>query len=120
MRSPAHDPHLLASRGGGCVSVSRGHQPAEGFGLGRGDSFVVQLGVEVRRVDGTSELPVGQQHRGDDQTEEQRDECRPAEAAQLKPCSSLALTVVAPRKDATRAWAARRVPVRCRIPTTLS
>ncbi len=110
----AHDPHALrVGPAEVVVPVSRRDQPAEGLGLGLGDGFIVQLGVEVRCIDGKSEIPVGKQHRGDDQTEEKRDECRPAEAVE-----ALALTVVAPRKDATRAWAARRVPVRCRIPVT--
>ena len=113
----AHDPDALRVRSAQVViAAGGGHQPAEGVGLSLGDRLVVQLCVEVRRIDGESELPVGQQYRGDDQAKQQRDERRPAEAVQ-----TLGLDGRGANNDATRTWAARRVPVRWRIPvTTLS
>jgi hypothetical protein len=77
----AHNPHPVRIRPTEIVvAVRRGDQPSERIRLGLHGRFVIQLGIEVWRVYREAKLPVGQQHRGDDETEHQGNERRPAEA----------------------------------------
>lgn len=59
------------------VAVAGGGEPAEGAGVGFRGGLVVELGVQLGRVDRELEVPGGEQDGGGDEAEDERDEREP-------------------------------------------